>query len=294
MITFESRRVRHVVARLEHGELLPDALIAIAEKHAIATAWLDGLGAFRWVEVCEYDQVEKRYTPARRIDAATEILSLEGNLSFREGAPFAHVHVTLSRETPDGIDVLGGHLVRGEVFACELRVSVYEDLALGRERDATTGLALWARADEPAARPMPSPVDAPRPEAVSWGDVAKASEPRRAPAPTPARPRARERDRGRRPSIERAHEPLVIPAPLPEKRRTTEEEFFDEPIPERGDWVAHEVFGVCRVDGEDRDGGLIIRLPSGVRKTIKLDVLEVQQAREDDGRRVFPLRRRRR
>jgi predicted DNA-binding protein with PD1-like motif len=271
VITFESRRVRHVVARLERGEKLPDALLAIAEEHAIATAWLDGLGSFQWVEVCEYDQSTEEYTPARRIDAPTEILALQGNLSFREGAPFAHVHVTLSRETADGIQVLGGHLVAGEVFSCELRLAVYDDLALGRERDAATGLALWKGEQLPRMRPTPIVDDAHSratpARGISWNDVAAAS------AAAPAGP---------------------APAPLPEKRRTTEEEFFDEPIPERGDFVEHLVFGLCRVDGEDADGGLIIRLPSGVRKTIKLDVLSVAPARHDGDRRIYPLRPRKR
>jgi predicted DNA-binding protein with PD1-like motif len=288
VITFESGRVRHVVARIERGERLPDALVAIAEKHAIATAWLDGLGAFRWVELCEYDQTEQRYKPSKRIDAPTEILSLQGNMSFRDGKPFAHVHVTVSRETADGIEVLGGHLVAGEVFACELRIAVYDDLALGRERDAATGLALWKATSTPL--PMPLREDphsrATPARGVSWDDVAKASA---LPPRVVERPRA-----APRPNIERAHEPVVAPSPLPQKRRTTEAEFFDEPIPVHGDWVQHEVFGLCRVDGEDGDGALLIRLPSGVRKSIKLDVLSVGAAREEGDRRIYPLRPRRR
>jgi hypothetical protein len=81
---------------------------------------------------------------------------------------------------------------------------------------------------------------------------------------------------------------------VPERRRTTEEEFFAEPQPEKGDFIEHRQFGLCRIDREDEDGGLIIRLPSGVRKVIKLDFMEVGQPRIEGTRRIFPVRPRRR
>lgn len=65
-------------------------------------------------------------------------------------------------------------------------------------------------------------------------------------------------------------------------------------MPQKGDWIDHRQFGVCRVDREDEDGGLVIRLPSGVRKTIKLDYMEVGRPRAEPNRRVFPLRPRKR
>ena len=89
--------------------------------------------------------------------------------------------------------------------------------------------------------------------------------------------------------------PARAPEPLPEKRRMTEAEFFEEPIPERGDFVDHQVFGLCRVEGESDTGGLIIRLDTGARKTIKLDYMKVHAAREDaEGRKIFTVRPKRR
>ena len=70
--------------------------------------------------------------------------------------------------------------------------------------------------------------------------------------------------------------------------------FLDEPIPQKGDFVDHRQFGLCRVEGEDEDGGLRIRLPSGVRKVIRLDFLEVLPPRHEGDRKVFPLRPRKR
>lgn len=303
MIVFDSRKVRHVLGRLEAGERVHDSLRVIAEEHGIATAWITGLGAFRWLELAEYDQDAQVYRPSKRIDTPCEILTLTGNLSFRDGQPFAHVHVTVSREVGDRIEVLGGHLVDGEVFACELRLEVFDDLLLDRARDDTTGLALWAPAPTFAVREAPRPTSAPRIDerskappteagAISWASVAEASA---APPPAPP-PRARERARAvpaRSAASGRARDLSFVATPLPEKRRASSEEILDEPVPERGDFVDHKVFGLCRVDGEDAEGSLIIRLPSGARKPIKLDFLEVLPPREEGGRRIFALRPRR-
>jgi len=64
----------------------------------------------------------------------------------------------------------------------------------------------------------------------------------------------------------------------------------DEPEPKKGDWIDHRQFGLCRVDGEGVDGGLLIRLPSGMRKVVHTETLEVMQPRFEGDRRIFPLR----
>lgn len=69
---------------------------------------------------------------------------------------------------------------------------------------------------------------------------------------------------------------------------------LDEPVLQKGDWVEHRQFGLCRVDGEDAEGAIIIKLPSGMRKHIKLDFLEVLTPRQDGERRIYPLRPRKR
>jgi predicted DNA-binding protein with PD1-like motif len=110
---------------------------------------------------------------------------------------------------------------------------------------------------------------------VSWADVAAVSA---APEVAYAPPRR-----------ERAESPGARPPPIPDKRQMFSSE-LDEPVPGRGDFVQHRQFGLCKIDREDKDGGLVIRLPSGVRKTIKLDFMEVGQPFDEGGRRVFPIR----
>jgi predicted DNA-binding protein with PD1-like motif len=316
MISFESRQVRHVVARLERGDRLQEALRALAEEHQIGAAWISALGAFESVELCEYDQEGQRYRPGRRVDTPVEIINLTGNISFKDGAPFAHVHATVSREKPDGIEVLGGHVVDATIFACEIRLDVYDDLLLGRSHDEATGLSLWAdpEASSDAVAEAPAAAEASVPTSgggVSWADVAQASTAPELPA-APAvveeagevarpperlslaerrrRAKARQGEKKKQQLDTRNAPPARAPEPLPAKRRMTEDEFFEEPIPEPGDYVQHKVFGLCAVDGESETGGLIIRMENGVRKAIKLQIFEVRPPREDaEGRRIFDL-----
>lgn len=85
-----------------------------------------------------------------------------------------------------------------------------------------------------------------------------------------------------------------VQAPKKASRRVNTTELFDEPIPEVGDYVDHRQFGLCRVDGESGDDGLIIRQPSGVRKVIRLEVMQVLPPRMEGDKRIYPVRPRKR
>lgn len=271
MISFETSRSRRVIGRLERGEAIVEGLLGLARRHEIRTGWLSVIGALEWVEIGELDQQTRTYRPARRYDAPCEILSLVGNFSQWDGAPFLFAHVTVSRAREGAIEVIGGHLVGGSVYSCEVLVDCLDELELVRVPDPATGLALW--------RGTPGAVVTPQrqaPRAPSWADAAAASAPRRAP-PSPG-------------------EPAFVPPPLPAKKRAVEDlDVEREPVPEKGDWISHQQFGLCEVLGEDADGAMLIRLPSGVHKSIRLDYLRVLGGRtDDDGRRIFPLEPRRR
>ena len=275
MISFETSRSRRVIGRLERGEAIVEGLLGLARRHEVRTGWVSVIGALEWVEIGELDQRTRTYRPARRYDSPCEILSLVGNFSQWEGAPFLFAHVTVSRTHEGQIDVLGGHLVGGSVYSCEVLVDCLDDLDLVRVPDPTTGLALWRGTPGSVVTPARAPARAP-----SWADAAAASTgpaaQRRAP-PSPA-------------------EPAFVPPPLPAKKRAVEDpDLDDEPVPAKGDWISHQQFGLCEVLGEDPDGAMLIRLPSGAHKSIRLDYLRVLPARTgDDGRTVFPLEPRRR
>ncbi len=67
----------------------------------------------------------------------------------------------------------------------------------------------------------------------------------------------------------------------------------ETPKPVRGDWIEHAKFGLCKIEGLTGDSVCIIKLPDGTRKKIKLDAMLVLPPREEKGRKVFPVRPRR-
>jgi predicted DNA-binding protein with PD1-like motif len=131
---------RTIVARLPYGADLLDEIVTLADRHGIEAAALQGLGALRHARLAYYDQGAKIYDEFD-LDGPLEITALAGNLSRRDGAPAAHVHLTLADHEGHAF---GGHAAPGcLVFACELVVSELHGPALERTYDAVTGLPLW-------------------------------------------------------------------------------------------------------------------------------------------------------
>jgi hypothetical protein len=247
--SIEARSSRQILGRVFRGSGLQDALRKLADEHALRTAWISAIGAFEWVELTEYDQVERRYIQAHRFERC-ELLSMQGNLSERDGQPFWHLHATVScRE--DGRDVTyGGHVVDGSVFALEFRIDCYDGLELRRAHDDATGLQLWAE------------IEGAKAEQTGVHEVPGAS----------------------------GSGPGASWAMAAELSARTESEAPEDHRPERGDWIEHPKFGLCKIEGLTGDGVCIIKLPEGRRKKIKLDAMRVLAPRLDDGRKIYPVR----
>lgn len=279
MIVFETRKSRRIVTRLERGEELVATLESLAAEKQVKSAWVRGIGTLEWAELTRHDQQLGRPEPPQHFEGGLETLSLEGSVSMDQKAPRARLHATLSRRTDNGVALLGGQLKAARVYDFELVLEVFEDLRLERAEDEETGLGLWmgvARPGVEARRPAPptaltrgwieaeEQVDAPVPEApkgaISWADLAQASAAVPSAGSPPGRP--------------------VAAAPAED----------EDAYPERGDWIEHRQFGLCRIEKEDADGGVLICLPSGRRKTLKLGVMEVLPPRRDGSRRIFPIR----
>lgn len=56
-----------------------------------------GIGSLRNPVVGYYSEEEKRYRSIE-LSGTFELLSLNGNISLKDGKPFAHLHVTLGDE----------------------------------------------------------------------------------------------------------------------------------------------------------------------------------------------------
>ena len=310
MITFESRHTRRFVGRIERGEDVLASLKRFAMGERIRAAWVRMTGIVEWVEVTEWDSNKEVLRAPRRIEGPLTLLAGEGNISFRLGEPFVEMRAALSRETDMGVQTVGGQLVVVSALSVEFMIEVFEDVRLDRDEERETGLSVWkgektpgvvARATKnlapaltrepsrgmpmvqttmPSPRAMPQASDtldeesppvldeAPA-EGVSWSMVAAASE------------------RAEKPSSAGS---VIAARPIGGVARAAP----SDDSPKRGDYVEHRQFGLCRVEGVDPEGALIIRLTSGIRKTIHMDPFELVPPRFEGDRRIIALRPRKR
>lgn len=139
----ESKRVRHLVGRLARYEKLPDALLAAARQAGVTAGEVQAIGGVTQLQVTEYDIEAERYKPPLSRTGMTEVLSLQGNLSLRDGELFGHLHITGCYHENGETRMIAGHLVEAEVFVCEYHLTAYDDVDLIRELEPQTGLALW-------------------------------------------------------------------------------------------------------------------------------------------------------
>lgn len=134
---------RTIIGRLDEGADLYGSIVRIAEQNSISVGRVTGMGAVQRATIAYYDQKAMQYSTIE-FSEPMEIVSLYGNISTKDGKPFAHVHLVLSDENGNG---KGGHLLPGNtpVFACELTVEEFDGPPLIRETDQRTGLTLWSQ-----------------------------------------------------------------------------------------------------------------------------------------------------
>ena len=110
-----------MLVRLSDGTPFRCALEARLKKHKISSAVIiNGIGMLAGVELQYYEKGKYR---TRRFRKPMELLSLQGNISLKDGKPFIHVHATLADERGKAY---GGHLkdavvrVTNEIFLITL------------------------------------------------------------------------------------------------------------------------------------------------------------------------------
>ena len=133
--------VRTIALRLSPGQDLLRSVEGAAEAMGIRTAFLMGIGGLRVGRLGVFDG--KGYTPKEirpRGEGAVEIASLLGNITVKDGRPFAHVHAVLS----NGEEVLAGHLLEGsEVWPTAEIVFLATQGEIRRVRDPELGYFRW-------------------------------------------------------------------------------------------------------------------------------------------------------
>ena len=128
-----------IVARIDRGEEIHEQLERIALREGVRLAEVSALGAVDDFTVGVYKVAEKQYY-ANSFQGPFEIVSLTGTISTKDGAYYAHLHMSAGNEKGE---VFGGHLNRARVSAtCEMVISVI-DGTVERRFDPEIGLNLF-------------------------------------------------------------------------------------------------------------------------------------------------------
>ncbi len=130
--------------RIERGLDVIECLTQYVASNGITAARVSAIGATNNAVVGAFDTDSHQYHSHHYTDKM-EILSLEGNVTTKNNAPYIHLHAMLGM--PDG-SVVGGHLNSCIVSAtCEMFIDSYSD-KIDRVFDEAVGLNLMVTNDE--------------------------------------------------------------------------------------------------------------------------------------------------
>lgn len=132
----------HFLERLPKDADLIDTLNALCAERGVERGVVQLIGALQKGKLGYYIQSEQRYV-FHEVNEAVEILVGLGNISLKDGKPFVHLHLTLSKQD---CSTMGGHAMPGcVIFAAECAIFPLEGAPLVRELDTATGLPLWKK-----------------------------------------------------------------------------------------------------------------------------------------------------
>ncbi len=97
--------------RLESGDRVAESLTALLRAEKIGFAWINGLGALRWLRLSYWNAETLEYEP-HEYEEQVEVVSLVGNAALRDGQPALHLHISLGRAD---LSMYGGHFNDGIV-----------------------------------------------------------------------------------------------------------------------------------------------------------------------------------
>lgn len=93
--------------RFMTGERAIATLLDFCRDEVIGYAALSGLGAVSSVDLAYFNGEMKQYE-THPIDEQLEVIGLTGNITIKDGAPFAHVHATFGGRD---LGLRGGHIM---------------------------------------------------------------------------------------------------------------------------------------------------------------------------------------
>ena len=124
---------------LAKGDYINRTFESFAEIKGVESSWLNGIGALENPEIGYYSIEEKSYH-RKNFKGEFELISLIGNITMKEGKPFAHTHITFS---DSNYKVFGGHLFDAKITAAGEFLMQLGNNNITREMNNEIGLSLW-------------------------------------------------------------------------------------------------------------------------------------------------------
>lgn len=130
---------------IERGQELNSAIKQFANAQGITSAQINGIGAINEVELGYFDVHKREYIRKNFGEADLELISLNGNISVKEGDLFVHLHTIVS---DDQFQCFAGHLFTARVaITAEVFLFPTADRPT-RSLDEKTGLHLISKGCE--------------------------------------------------------------------------------------------------------------------------------------------------
>ena len=128
-----------VLMTLAKGDYINRTFESFAAIKGVECAWLNGIGALENPEIGYYSVEDKLYH-RKHFMGEYELTSLIGNITMKEGKPFAHTHITFSDAN---YNVFGGHLFDAKITAAGEFIMQLGNDNITRKMNHGIGLPLW-------------------------------------------------------------------------------------------------------------------------------------------------------
>ncbi|MFX1302477.1 MAG: PPC domain-containing DNA-binding protein [Promethearchaeota archaeon] len=141
MKSIETKVKRVIVGKIEPDEDLINSIIKMVKDSDIKSGFINCIGALKKITIGYFDVESKEYLTST-IEEYVELVSCMGNISFKEGKPIIHLHVSIG--TRD-YNIIGGHLMQPSIISITGEVYILEiDKKIKRVIDPQFGLSLLA------------------------------------------------------------------------------------------------------------------------------------------------------
>ncbi|MBA7522284.1 hypothetical protein ES705_14402 [subsurface metagenome] len=139
MKSIQTNIKRVIVGKVEPDEDLIDSIIQMIKIHNLKSGLINCIGALKKYTLGYLDIDSKEYLK-KTFDEYVELVSCMGNISFKDGEPIVHLHLSVG--TKD-YNIFGGHLFQPSIVSITGEVYIFEiDKKLNRVIDPRFDLSL--------------------------------------------------------------------------------------------------------------------------------------------------------